>query len=236
MVGVKISLGFFFLKIFSTIRWRRYLIYGVVALSTLFGIIMIIMSAVTCALDPTRYTQHACSTHDSFDIVNAAWSIVNALTDLVFCLISILALWNANMKRGTKILASSLLACGTLGGISSCVRVVFLLGGGPSEDVQTRQLTILKMSNLEAGICIVVASLATLRPLLQALFTLPYSWFESATKSCSDNKTTRTGIEMEDGRGTHKVNDSVAVNDLDDEMPPGYDYRCSARLQTHDLV
>lgn len=172
MITVKISIGFFFLKLFTTgFRWQRILVYTLVSISSIFGAIYLIMTFATCgimvrsqATTPLHTGSDWCAIQDTFVNISIVWSVLNAVTDITFQALSVQILWNAKLNLGTKISASMLLVLGSIGGVASIARIVVQT---PLNDIRLSGVLLVLWSNIEAGLCITAASAITLRPLFQ---------------------------------------------------------------------
>ena len=235
MILVKISLGIFFLKIFLAHRSYQIFIYVLLALSTLSGIAYLIMNIATCGI-ASAFSPESCSFGSAFQYVSVIWGFLNALTDLTFSVLSVLALRNANLKRGTKWLVSGLLVFGTIGGFASIVRVLVTLGftGTPPE---VRALQIGRWSNIEAGICITAASLVTLRPLVNCCISRARSSFATATKTVSSNS--RSGRPRRETEGSECIEmglKALIVSAEEVHMTDSQEDSWRHPLQTHNLV
>lgn len=166
MLTLKISLGIFFLKIFNRAGvWQRYIIHGIMWFSVAMGLVLFFLSIFTCGVLPGfGASTEGCPIAPAYNGLSIFWSSINATTDLMFSVLSVQALWNAQLPRVTKISACALLLFGTIGGIASVVRIVELFSprSGVLQAIDAAYWTL-----LEAGVGITAASCATLRPLLR---------------------------------------------------------------------
>ncbi|PNS14839.1 hypothetical protein CAC42_2068 [Sphaceloma murrayae] len=170
MLMLKLSLGFFFLRIFVVHVPQRMIIYSIIIASTLMSLAYLFFTTLSCGLIHGFFPVHQeCDSSTIYSIYSISWSSFNAFTDMTFVGISVHALWIANLPCRTKICASAVLVFGCLGGIASIVRIVILTTGsvGPaafSMGVHSGHWTL-----VEDGLGITAASLACLRPLLRLL-------------------------------------------------------------------
>jgi len=168
MIALKISLGAFFLKIFVIPRqWQRPCIYAMVAVQCSYGVVYFVFNVATCATTFSSagygFDATECAVQDAFLRISRSWSVINAATDLAFSALAIQALWTVKVPLPAKVSASGLLLLGTIGGIASVIRTVYLWS------IETNFLASAYWTVVEPGLGIVAASLITLRPLFQCL-------------------------------------------------------------------
>lgn len=198
MIMVKISIGLFFLNLFTiAFAWQRIMIYVLVSISTVFGAVYLIMTFATCGImvqsqktTPLRTGSDWCPIQDAFVVISIVWSVMNAITDLAFQALSVHVLWNVKLPRATKISAIMLLVVGSIGGIASIARVVVQT---PLQDIRMSGVLLGLWSNAEAGLCITAASLITLRPLLQSCLERTNLSFSSLLGRSSQSKRSGSG-------------------------------------------
>lgn len=171
MIVLKISLGLFFLRVFTASNWQRIIIYTMTAATTFYGLVCFIMTVGTCGASSPFFTAVAsskstCTLHDAYSGVSTSWNILNLVTDFIYALLPIITLWNVNLPKRTKMLAGILLVFATMGGIASCIRVA-LLFCWPGLTVIDRSLRASYWTIIEMGVGIVVTAAATFRPLFR---------------------------------------------------------------------
>ncbi|KAF2156214.1 hypothetical protein K461DRAFT_291155 [Myriangium duriaei CBS 260.36] len=167
VVSVKLSIGVFFLNIFTVSqKIQRGLIYGLMGLATASGITWSVMIMATCGIN---LSDTICPLQTAFSSVSITWSVLNAVSDLVFTSLAVQALWRAQLKPYVKLSAMALLCFACVGGAISIIRVVANIGLLTANGV-IDQLTIGRWSTIERGIYITTACLVTLRPLLQRMW------------------------------------------------------------------
>ncbi|GAB7345219.1 hypothetical protein MBLNU457_3594t1 [Dothideomycetes sp. NU457] len=191
MIIVKISIGIFFLKLFSTtsFNWQRWTIIGMMGLTTILGTAYLIMTFATCAIMVQSQKTTAlhtgtdwCPIQDTFVRVSITYSVVNIITDFVWTGLAIVALVRAKMSTSTKVSASCLLSFGAIGCIASIMRVV---AQAPVTDIRLAGVVLAQWSNIEAGMCIIAGSLMTLRPLVQPVIEKARSTFSAMSSKAS---------------------------------------------------
>lgn len=195
MIVVKISIGIFFLKLFTkNFKWQRILVYVLVAISTTFGAVYLIMTWASCGImvrSQATTAMHTgsdwCPIQDTFVIISIVWSVLNAITDITFQALSIHVLWHAKLNRATKTSAALLLVLGSIGGIASIARIAVQT---PLQDIRMSGVLLGLWSNVEAGLCITAASLITLRPLFHSCLERTKSTIASMSAKSNEPKRT----------------------------------------------
>lgn len=168
---LKLSLGAFFLRVFSILRFQRTIIYTVVGISTILTLVSFVLSAATCGASGGFFQStsvSSCNVGRVYSIITTIWSYVNAVGDFIFAALAVDAIRRAQMKMKTKIIAALVLVIGTSGGVASLIRVSIITKKasviGPSHGLAAGKLTI-----VEIGVGMTAANLACLRPLLRKL-------------------------------------------------------------------
>lgn len=178
MITFKISLGLFFLRVF-TLDWRiRFCIYVSVALNTIFGLVRFIyILAQPCHVGAfiSPMESAACPSSRPFLVLGATSTLLAALTDLVFAVLSVVAIWNMMLPRHEQIVAAALLVMGTAGGVISLIRFAAVIHRVDMQHSIVLSILVARWSILELGLGITAASLATLRPLSRKFFGRLYS-------------------------------------------------------------
>lgn len=196
MIAFKFAVGFFFIKIFSTNRLYRILIYISIALSALLGIFNIIWTGL-----------YPCEVHNQFFIgldicagkssrtdwliITALFSLFTALTDFLYAVLSIIALRKVQIPSRAKWVAGLLCMIGSIGGIASFVRCGLILFTIPRVSQLGESILAAIWSVIEPGLGIVAASLVTLRPLVKKLNE--GSWRPTGASTSRDHYSGDTG-------------------------------------------
>ncbi|KAF2149853.1 hypothetical protein K461DRAFT_296271 [Myriangium duriaei CBS 260.36] len=171
MAVLKVSLGAFFLHIFRVHRIQRTIIWVLVVVTVCFSIANGVFAAVTCGAAAAFIgDSNQCKALSTYSSISTAWSIFNALGDLLLAALAINAIWAANMKKHTKIVAGFVLVLGTVGGAASVVRLYMIETIDKNFTASAGiNLSIWTMVEMCAGIT--AANLACLRPLLSLVKT-----------------------------------------------------------------
>ncbi|KAI5202313.1 hypothetical protein E4T39_04811 [Aureobasidium subglaciale] len=167
---LKISLGFFFLRIIVE-PWQRMIIYICMAISTIYGFIYFGIVTFGCG-DPQQFllrtVQHKCISITDVTIpASYVHTALNAATDWIMALLPIVTIWNLNMPRITKFWAYLLLALGAAGSIVSLIRFGYVEGLRPGKNFFKQSAKFALYSTIEPGLGITAVCFATLRPLFK---------------------------------------------------------------------
>ncbi|PSK42024.1 hypothetical protein B9Z65_3938 [Elsinoe australis] len=164
MTFIKISLGFFFYRIFVSHLKHRIVIVIAVTIPTLLGIIYFSIGVSTCAPSAYFFGLKNCAIFPAYRNIGRVWGAQNVATDLIFPILSINLLWRSDMAKMTKVLALALLCIATFGCIASVIRLAYL---APATKLSLFTKTVYSAvwTQLEVGVGIVGANIACLRPL-----------------------------------------------------------------------
>ncbi|KAF2156554.1 hypothetical protein K461DRAFT_288958 [Myriangium duriaei CBS 260.36] len=174
MISFKLSLGFFFLKIFVFRTGYIITIWLTIVLPTLLGVANIIYTGfAACNLESLFFIGlNNCNGYAQsqgwLDIAEA-WTVVSTFTDILYAVLAVLAIVNMKMQRKNKITAAVLCALGSVGCVASCVRLAFFVVDFPVYSVLGESMMETMWTLIEPGLGIIAACLATLRPLFKAL-------------------------------------------------------------------
>ncbi|KAI4725367.1 hypothetical protein E4T49_06884 [Aureobasidium sp. EXF-10728] len=187
-VFLKISLGFFFLRIIIE-PWQRAVIYICMAISTIYGFIYFGIVTFGCG-DPEKFlirtVQNKCiSITDVIIPASYVHTALNATTDWIMALLPIVTIWKLNMPRITKFWAYLLLALGAAGSIVSLIRFGYVEGLKPGKHFIKQSAKFALYSTIEPGLGITAVNFATLRPLFKKCL--------EGAKSVSQSQTSRSG-------------------------------------------
>lgn len=198
-VFLKISLGFFFLRIIIE-PWQRVVIYICMAISTIYGFVYFGIVTFGCG-DPANFllrtVQHKCiSIPDVIIPASYVHTALNAATDWVMAMLPIVTIWKLNMPRITKFWAYLLLALGAAGSIVSLIRFGYVEGLRPGKHFFKQSAKFALYSTIEPGLGITAVSFATLRPLFKKCLEGAKSVSHSQS-SRSGRKTTSTAQDIQ---------------------------------------
>ena len=166
---LKISLGGFFLRIFTAHPLQRTIIYVLIAVTFLFTFVLAVMSIATCAPEVGLLgSTNTCKSWYPYSDLSITWSVLNTVGDLLLAALAVNALWSAQLRRPTKLIACLILTLGTFGCIASMIRLS-IIAHDKEEGGFTEGIGIAKWTAIEMAAGITAASLACLRPLLLML-------------------------------------------------------------------
>jgi hypothetical protein len=168
-IVLKLSLAIFFLRVIPH-GWQRKVLYIATGVYTTYGVIFTFIVVLQCGNPRHFFIQKARGKCIADSVLQPLYYIaggMNALTDWTFSILPMTVIWNAAIPRSTKISAACLLALGSLGSVSSLVRLVYIPGIEASPTFLEHAVNIASWSIVEPGLGIIAASLATLRPLVR---------------------------------------------------------------------
>ncbi|KAG9533671.1 hypothetical protein KCU93_g284, partial [Aureobasidium melanogenum] len=169
-VFLKISLGFFFLRIIIE-PWQRMVIYICMAVSVIFGLVYFGIITFGCG-DPKQFlirtVENQCISITGV-VIPASYvhTALNATTDWIMALLPIFTIWKLSMPRITKFWAYLLLGLGAAGSIVSLIRFGYVEGIRPGKHFFKQSAKFALYSIFEPGLGIAAVNFATLRPLFK---------------------------------------------------------------------
>ncbi|KAF2157534.1 hypothetical protein K461DRAFT_273728 [Myriangium duriaei CBS 260.36] len=175
MIVFKFALGFFFLKIFKSNKVYVWIIWLSVVVPSIFGVLNIIWTAIyQCQVTSFFFIGlESCDgvgPNNVWLAITSTWAALTAITDLLYGVLSVLAIKSLQMRWRAKVTAACLCALGSIGGIASCVRFVLLVFNNfPGVSQIGASILAAQWSVIEPGIGITAAAMATLRPLVRKL-------------------------------------------------------------------
>ncbi|TKX19096.1 hypothetical protein C1H76_8762 [Elsinoe australis] len=172
LIGLKISLGYFFLNIFSHKKKQRIAIYTIMALSILFGLAYLPLGYGTCAqikVLPGLKTTCPPAVQTSASVIFGIFSLITVIGDFALTGMAIVALWSAKLPTPTKVSACLLLILGSAGGVASTVRMAIVLKKSDPVKYTQELVMLLRWILIEIGLGIVAANLAMIRPLFHKM-------------------------------------------------------------------
>ncbi|KAH7066842.1 hypothetical protein BKA63DRAFT_453196 [Paraphoma chrysanthemicola] len=182
---LKISLGIFFVRIVVK-PWQVGIIYVNVGINIFSSAAAFFYCLFRCGPDLDRYAVQQvldkCTPQTLDRFVAYQQAAVTTMTDLIFLIMPLIILWNANMSRQSKISVGFILSLAALGVICSILRFRYVDGLTQVDDFFWNAVNISIWSTIECGASIIAGCLATLRPLLKRIVTT--SVVSSSLGSC----------------------------------------------------
>ncbi|KAF2673665.1 hypothetical protein BT63DRAFT_410641 [Microthyrium microscopicum] len=170
-IFLKLSLGYFFLRVVIQKGVRRFVI-ATCCLSTLvnsYHILYVIFRCGNPKNQADRQLLNLCTSGNVSVALGYEQAAVSTITDLIFAIMPIYLLWNVTMDMRSKISAGLILSLGGFGSICSIVRFLYVKNLGFHDDFFFAAVNISIWSTIELGTGIVAGSLATMRPLLKRM-------------------------------------------------------------------
>ncbi|OQO05962.1 hypothetical protein B0A48_10058 [Cryoendolithus antarcticus] len=170
MVIVKISLGIFYLRI-AIEKWQRWTVWVTLTISTIYGTYYFFAAIFQCG-NPKYFLRNALAgkcggSPNTLLPVNMTAGVINAVSDLVMVILPIFLIRKASMRKRAKISAYGVVALGSIGGVVSLLRLKYIKDLSYVTNFFETGVTITLWSIAEAGIAIIAASLATVRPIFR---------------------------------------------------------------------
>ncbi|KAG8624336.1 hypothetical protein KVT40_007403 [Elsinoe batatas] len=170
LLVLKLSMGFFFLRILRHHTVQVAIIYALCAAIVVSGLIFYGFAVFTCAqFRDLASIRGQCRYQLAADVTNTIFSGLNILSGVVFVGLAVHPLIKSKMQMPTKIVASLILALGSVGCVASAVRLSLILE--PTD--YTRWLAQFMYSGhwlvTEVTSGIVAANLALIRPLISLI-------------------------------------------------------------------
>lgn len=171
MIAFRFGLGLYFLSIFHVYATWRKIIWFTIAICTVCGVLDIVWTIVyPCQLQMLFFvglpTCQGQSIRVSWEVITAIWSFVTAMSDIIYAVLSVLALRKLQLPFKTMIQGALLCGVGSIGGLASLVRLVLLVANWPGASLLGQCLHFTIWSVIEPGLGLTAAALATLRPLV----------------------------------------------------------------------
>ncbi|RMZ31463.1 hypothetical protein D0859_04400 [Hortaea werneckii] len=163
----KAALGLFYLRIVIS-RRLQYVSYVTMGVSMTFGIAYLFFTLFQCGSPHGLVEKRIggkCVSDKALLAVGLSEGAVNASADWILGLLPIIPLYKTNMPRPAKLSASFVILLGAAGSVCSVVRLPYITDFAPGSDFFLKSSRFTLWSVAECGICIIAASLATLRPL-----------------------------------------------------------------------
>ncbi|CAA9960858.1 hypothetical protein PTMSG1_04242 [Pyrenophora teres f. maculata] len=170
MMIIKISVCIFFARIIVR-RAHFIIIYVTAGVSIVSSLTAFFHCIFRCGTDLSVYiikqvTNNCAST--SLDLfMGYQQGAFSALTDIIFVILPVLILRNAQMDLRSKLSVGFILSLAALGFICSIIRFRYIDGLARTEDFFWNVVNVSIWSTIEAGACITAGCIATLRPLFK---------------------------------------------------------------------
>ncbi|KAI1777869.1 hypothetical protein F4818DRAFT_439192 [Hypoxylon cercidicola] len=197
----KFAVGLFLLRICSR-AWQRSVIWTTLLVCLIYHVFYVFMTAFQC--QPASYywlkynpgTVGKCWSDELVMGCTYAAAAINATTDWILGLLPIALVQNLELSKRTKVLVSCTLALGSIASTATIVRIPYIWQLTQPGDFLYEFTDLTIWSTIEIGLGIVASAVATLRPLVRAVFgglssfssrysrrshPIHYSWRKSGT-------------------------------------------------------
>ncbi|KAE8334206.1 hypothetical protein BDV24DRAFT_170432 [Aspergillus arachidicola] len=176
---LKLSIGFLILR-FTVQRIYIFLLHQLMWGTFVIGLAYTLFIIFHCKPVSNFWTlqRYGCVNSSVWLDVSYTASALSALADWIYGILPIFVIWKLQMSRTTKGIVAGVLGFGAIGSIATVIRTSYIRTLSDVDfEWATAELTIL--SNIEVGVGITASCIATLRPLLRAMFD-KYSDHQSA--------------------------------------------------------
>ncbi|KAA8620946.1 hypothetical protein PtrSN002B_005341 [Pyrenophora tritici-repentis] len=158
----------------------------------------------------------------------------SALTDIIFVILPVLLLWNAQMDLRSKLSIGFVLSLAALGCICSIIRFPYIDGLARTKDFFWNVVNVSIWSTIEAGACITAGCIATLRPLFKHVLhrargSNALSGSNTTTLSRS-GRSTQQSYTPKSAHGSSTPHYDIALAEIDrdccgaEDKQPGIEY------------
>lgn len=159
----KLSMAFFFLRI-ALERWQRLIILGSVGLYSVYLIVIIVVAPFQCGYNQ----QSTCLSWDTVGPIIYVSAALNVVVDLILALVPSSIIRNLQMPSRERHSVYLLIALGTCAAVISVARIPYVPGLRTDREYYSPESDRIAYTSIaESGVGIIVASLATLRPLFR---------------------------------------------------------------------
>ncbi|KAH6667783.1 hypothetical protein B0J14DRAFT_489146 [Halenospora varia] len=207
---VKVSIGFFLLRIAPN-KWYRRALLSVntflLVITTFFIVTLFVQCRpLTAVWDFTLRPTAKCWDAGLLQRLSYTNTSINIVTDFGFAALPIPMLWNVQINKRTKTALLALMALGVFAAIAGIMKLTTISSYGRSGDFlfDSAGLTIWTTTELNVGI--IAGSIPCLKPLFK--FMLDKSGYASKSKS-KPKPNTRTYAMQSSGKTTRSGLDSV---------------------------
>ncbi|VUC34661.1 unnamed protein product [Clonostachys rosea] len=173
MLLIKLSIGFLLLRITSHMPVYARVNWASLALISISSVVVFFWNTFQCIPVQKqwdyRITYGQCVRPDEIVIVAYVVSAMTIVTDFFYALIPIPMVWSVKMTIQAKTTVVLILGMGIFASVATIVRIRFLTTMANLDDVLYAGTDAMIWTIAEAGLAIIAASLATIRPLLHAL-------------------------------------------------------------------
>ncbi|KAL5114116.1 hypothetical protein ACEQ8H_008000 [Pleosporales sp. CAS-2024a] len=175
IIPIKMSISLMLIRIAANQKKYTYSLYTVSAIFTTMNLIALLYIIFQCK--PVSYAwdttgEGECNAAQTLADIYYATTAINIATDWFCALLPIPLLWNVQLNRNAKLSVGVILSLGILASLSACIRLVYTVNLTNTDDFLFGISHVVLWGYAENAIGIIVACVATLRPLFRDLFHL----------------------------------------------------------------
>lgn len=192
--------------------WQRWVIISATLLTAIIGVVFLCMTWFTCAVGSS--SEASCPPHNAYTGVSIAFSMVDAIVDVLFAVMSVLLVRSTSIGGAAAVSTAALLVVGTVGSVASILRTAVILGWHGSDQNVTNLING-RWSQLEIALTITAGSLATLRPLLKKMQGMSNNDSAGyASNQAGVTAQTKSKVKTAISRHSRTANDEVPLFEL----------------------
>ncbi|KAH7384393.1 hypothetical protein DE146DRAFT_770226 [Phaeosphaeria sp. MPI-PUGE-AT-0046c] len=223
IIPIKLSISFMLMRIAANKKKYIYSLYAISAMFTAMNVIAFMYIIFHCR--PVSYAWDTsidgeCNPAQTLADIYYATTAVNIVTDWFCALLPIALLWNVQLNRNAKLSVGVLLSLGILASLSACIRLVYTVNLTSTDEYLFGISNVVLWGYAENGVGVIVACVATLRPLFRNIFKLGGD--TSLQRSPLAKSGRRSNARLGSGRDAEWVS-------LSDSKMPGKVQRSSQR-------
>lgn len=225
---LKVSLGLLLLRVLVK-RWMKWTIWSVMGITIIFGVIYFFIVLFQCG-NPKGFGKKIilgqCLSHATIEGTSYVHAVLTALADVVYAILPVVFLWNADFSRRAKISVGGILMLGSVACICTFIRIGwihYLVLPTGAYIVTARGIAVL--SGVELSIGLICISLATYKPLFKCFYDRTRCYYGSHYGNDTEGRShTRRSFQSQHGAPEQ-------LGDLE-QLPPRHPLH-SAHLSSH---
>ncbi|KAH9222263.1 hypothetical protein DL95DRAFT_518658 [Leptodontidium sp. 2 PMI_412] len=209
----KLSILFFYLRIFQSRYWFCVQVWATVALICVSTSIISVMTIFQCRPIPYFWDRDikggGCLDLNALAYANSAMSMAQ---DVIITLLPLREVLKLNMSLHKKVITTLMFALGGFGCIVSAIRLKVLLGFGNSIDPTWDYVFVVIWTAIELGVAIVLSCLPSVRLLVLRLYSKQFP----STSGSSNGYRSRSGNSRPRKMWPGKKNEFLELSDVSD--------------------
>ncbi|KAG7285380.1 hypothetical protein NEMBOFW57_010007 [Staphylotrichum longicolle] len=225
--AVKISVGFFLLRIAPNKTYRR-ILQGVMVFTVAYTFVCFITLLLQCknlAILWDATVQTTCWSQSTLQGLSYASCVVNILTDIFFAVLPIPMLWNVQINARTRASLICIMGLGVFACAAGIVKAAFISNYGKTGDFLWDSANLTIWYSVECNVGIVAACLPCLKPLFKRILESSLGYGSSSKKDTYKLRSHShgegpTGSQYLRSRSPHRAKgrNAAKANPLDDNI------------------